>query len=365
VVQQREHLRHEVLTLALERHTDRKARPVTVYQNFDKLSGAWILALPGPDTGISSKAFTEAMASHLCLPSPSVVLGGWVGKNTVRGGAVIDQFGDAVMNCKYLPGDTWRQRHDTGKLAIVNECVNAGLVHDCEVYGLFADLIPAQAENHRGEDLQWGRARQGLVPDFRLRLPTPEGLADHLAELKFVSAGVSWFPRGVRGKGTDRRAAGLAQLYKKALQRLDSRYHHTAADQTGPLVRRLQSYGKLEGLVVGPWGEGSKDLHSLVKTIADVKVAAKARALGREISDKELGIVVAQVRKYLSVTFIRAQSLCLLNRLGFLGEGAKAAAGRRDLAKRLEEGRRRERQASYLAHVRGQGLSRTGQIFVM
>ena len=69
-----------------------------------------------------------------------------------------------------------------------------------------------------------------MVPDFRLRLPTPEGLADHLAELKFVSAGVTWFPRGVRGKGTDRRAAGLAQLYKTALQRLDSRYHHTAAD---------------------------------------------------------------------------------------------------------------------------------------
>ena len=48
-----------------------------------------------------------------------------------------------------------------------------------------------------------------------------------------------------------------------------------------------------------------------------------------------------------------------------LGEGEKAAAGRRDLAKRLEEGRRRERQASYLAHVRGQGLSCSGQIFVM
>ena len=50
-----------------------------------------------------------------------------------------------------------------------------------------------------------------------------------LAELKFVSAGVTWFPRGVRGKGTDRRAAGLPQLYKTALQRLDTRYHNTAA----------------------------------------------------------------------------------------------------------------------------------------
>ena len=117
----------------------------------------------------------------------------------------------------------------------------------------------------------------------------------------------------------------------------------------------------------GPLGGGqhSKDLHSLVKTIANVKVAAKARALGREISDKELRIVFAQVRNYLSVTFIRTQSLCLLNRLGFHGDGAKAATGRRDLAKRLEEGKRRERQARYLAHVRVQGLSHTGQIFVM
>jgi hypothetical protein len=90
------------------------------------------------------------------------------------------------------------------------------------------------------------------------------------------------------------------------------------------------------GLGGGPLGggqQGAKDLHSLVKTISDVKVAAKARALGREISYKELGIVVAQVLKYLSVTFIRTQSLFLLNRLCFFRVGARAAAGRRDLAK--------------------------------
>ena len=47
------------------------------------------------------------------------------GKCTVRGGAVIDKFGDAIMCCKYLPGDTWRARQDTGKLAIVSECIDA------------------------------------------------------------------------------------------------------------------------------------------------------------------------------------------------------------------------------------------------
>ena len=55
------------------------------------------LALPGPETGLSSKVFYEAMTAHLCLSSPAVVSGGWVGKNTVRGGALIDQFGDAFF----------------------------------------------------------------------------------------------------------------------------------------------------------------------------------------------------------------------------------------------------------------------------
>ena len=53
--------------------------------------------------------------------------------------------------------------------------------------------------------------------------------------------------------------------------------------------------------------------------------ATKARSMGREASDKELGIIVSQVRKYLSTSLLRAQSLCLLNRLGFLGEGARKA----------------------------------------
>ena len=165
-------------------------------------------------------------------------------------------------------------------------------------------------------------------------------------------------------KGSDRRAAGLPQLYKKKLVPFDRKFHNTPDGQTGPLVRRLESYGKLKSLVVGPWGDGSKDLHKLVKTLGEVKVAKQARDTGREASDKELGVIISQIRKYLSTSFVRAQSLCLINRLAHLGEGAKAAAGRRSLARKLEVGRRREREASFQAHIRGMGLSRVGQVFV-
>jgi hypothetical protein len=50
--------------------------------------------------------------------------------------------------------------------------------------------------------------------------------------------------------------------------------------------------------------------------------------------------------------------------MSYLGEGAQAAAGRRIVARQLEEGRRTDRQATFMAHIRGRGLSRVGQIFV-
>ena len=108
VVEQREGLRHEILTEALSKHQCRGARPVTAFPNYDKLSGAWLLALPGPHNGLTSKVFSEAMAAHLCLPSPAVVASGWVGQTIGRRGVKIDPYGDSIMCCNELPGDSWR-----------------------------------------------------------------------------------------------------------------------------------------------------------------------------------------------------------------------------------------------------------------
>ena len=40
-------------------------------------------------------------------------------------------------------------------------------------------------------------------------------------------------------------------------------------------VTLLQSFGMFEGLVVGPWENGSKDLHNLVRTLAECRVASR------------------------------------------------------------------------------------------
>ena len=66
---------------------------------------------------------------------------------------------------------------------------------DCEVYGLFRDLIPVEALGEE-EDLQRGRGRQGLLPDFRLEIPSPAGEPEYrLAELKMIGAVPKWYPR--------------------------------------------------------------------------------------------------------------------------------------------------------------------------
>ena len=51
--------------------------------------------------------------------------------------------------------------------------------------------------------------------------------------------------------------------------------------------------------------------------------------------DWETGQVVAEMRRFLSCAIVRAQGLCLLNRICNLGE-----RGRREAAKRVEEARR-------------------------
>ena len=179
--------------------------------------------------------------------------------------------------------------------------------------------------------------------------------------MELVSAGTLG---GVIGKGADKRAGGLQKIYENKLKALDRRYHGTREKEKGPLERRLDSFGKLEGLVVGAWGEGSKDLHALVKTMAEARVLASSQARGFVAGEGELSIATANIRRVLSCVFVRAQALCLLARLSQVGAGARGAADRRAAAIKADFTRRQEARANWFANVRGRGLSRVGIIYI-
>ena len=351
---QREELREAVLAEALRRHGDQAARPVLAYPQLDKLSTAWKLGLPGPTNGLTTRVFREVMAQHLCLPSYacSAIVGQAVGAK------VVGQFGDEVMTAT-LPQDTWRTRHDSLKVVMVNIANEARVPIDCEVFGLFRDLIPAEIMEEGGE-LGYSRQRLGLCPDFKLRLQTADGPSDCLGELKFISAGVSRYPVGRTEKQVDRRARELPGTYRRPLERLDRLHHGTQPGEVGRLVARLQGYGQLQCYVAGHWGEGSRDLHTFIQDCAEARVAYLTRSTGRQESERMLGMIVGQYRRLVSTTAVRAQAMCMLARVGLISPAAKEAAGRRAVAMRLEEEMRRERRAQWMASLAGPGWARGG-----
>ena len=353
-----EDCRASVLKKALEHHPDQSARPVWVNPQLDKLSQGWILSLPGPE-GFSHAEFSETVAKQLCLPSPCCQPR--IGTPLGQHGMNVDSFGDNLMSVTNIPGDSFRHRHDKVKTVLNRFCLTSSIKAECEVFGVFRDLIPVQALGEGG--LERGRGRQGLLPDFQMELPTSQGQAtNQLAELKVIGAAGSCYPRSGpsarRTRGVERRASRLTGEYRRPLENLDRRHHGVSDGQTGPLVRRLESFGPLIGLVVGAFQEGSKDLHSLLGTMADSQLRARGLARGRQGTDQERSIILAGLRRVLSMTAAKAHSSCLMDRVARVGECHRQAAKRRAWMKREEERMQEERAHFWHANVRTRGLTR-------
>ena len=87
----------------------------------------------------------------------------------------------------------------------------------------------------------------------------------------------------------DRRAHLLAGEYRKKARDVDRMYVGTPEGEVGPVQRKLEQFGELQGLVVGAFSEGSEDLHSLVQALAESRVGAVGLARGRPETEAELG----------------------------------------------------------------------------
>ena len=86
---------------------------------------------------------------------------------------------------------------------------------------------------------------------------------------------------------------------------------------------------------MGAFQEGSEDLHALLGTLADSQLRAKGLARGRkEGTDQERSIILAGLRRALSMAAAKANSACLLNQGG---GGAQADSQEKAWVKREEE----------------------------
>ena len=369
LVQEKEILLGRVMLRALENHRDQTDRAVFSWPQRDKMSAAFLLQLPGHDTSLTSAEFTECAASLLCLPSPACcdpkVLGTRVGKRKV------DRFGDNVMAEK-LKGDNWRTRHDAVKEKLYSLLKWGGVESEMEVFNEFSGLIPQQGLSR----MERGRKRQGLVPDFRLRIAGVEGPSKEpvllLAELKIITCCTTRYGRDPRPeeKAVDVRSALLPGEYRGKARKMDTKFGGVPVGEEGPVARKLASYPRLQGWVFGAWNEASQDIHNLVPALAKARLRheqgleGKGGKRGRMAEAGALAILTGQVRRGLSLVVARENARALLSRVQGLGRGATEAAGRRRWAASEGWRLRKEQQAHWLGQQLGRSILRRGERYL-
>ena len=149
--------------------------------------------------------------------------------------------------------------------------------------------------------------------------------------------------------------------YKRTAAKMDRSLGH--ADGQGPVTRRLTEYGGVMPLCFGGHSEGSEEVHNLIDILATARLKKVGLQRGRPGSDQELAIITSQLRRRISAATVRASFTLLLERMSQVGEGARRAEGRRGLERMEEERMRRDREAQWLARVRGVGLVHRGRFF--
>ena len=108
--------------------------PLWVFPQLDKLSAPWILSLPGPETGLTTPIFREAMVSRLCAPSP--ICASRMGQTVMGPGSpLINPLRDSVNCSQKIMGDSQRTKHNSCKNAIMDVALWSKIPCVAEIFG--------------------------------------------------------------------------------------------------------------------------------------------------------------------------------------------------------------------------------------
>ena len=287
----------------------------------DKLSSAFVGSIPTPEDLIGISDLTSAWQTYFGLPQSLVAP--YIGRRVFRSKALMDPYGTVLANAMMV-GDGWRQRHDSIKWLVHSLLVAAQVRFSTEVFGLFAASLDQTATN----GLE-AKAKQGMVPDFKIAFV---GKPDTLMELKIIGHVDAHFTKTTskeRCGGVEHRASSVHKEYVNKAIAADRKYnrHVSINGSKGKMQTTLESFPKVRGLVVGPRGEGSADLHYLLREIAGEWAGKSWQAMGAPSVVVAKGVVMARVYRLVGISAVRAQAALLRERLGiYLSAGGDNAA---------------------------------------
>ena len=170
-----------------------------------------------------------------------------------------------------------------------------------------------------------------MVPDYLITISN----VDELDEMKITGHGETYFNERTverRCGGVEARAMKVPVEYRLKSRKGDRTYNnfdHSNGGK-GPMELRLESFGRVRALVIGPRGEGSKDLHRLIDEAAAIGAERGWRMMGaRSVRDAREAFI-SRIKRSVGITAVRAAARLKRERLQFFlaGGGAKAT-GRR------------------------------------
>ena len=319
--------------------------------DLDSLSTQFVASLPLYGDFCTNTEYYEMWQGGY-MGVPSSIIAPHVGM-TIPGGQRLDAYGNN-LTCVTMAGDGWRKQHTEFEDEIEACCTRYGMRCETEIYGLFAAYI-AQGSVYD----QWSqRKRQGLVPDFMLWCADNRTV---LMELKTIHQSKTNYPnRAIRTRcgALERRASKIHGEYHTKARKIDIRANGLDPEDggMGPCQTHLNEYGKIWGLVIGPSGSGSEDVHKLITAIAENGAERKWQVMGARSQKEARGVIKGEIRRRLGITAARAAARLKISRIGIARGDGEAASKRRKTGR---DARRNVAEEWYYrygpkAHVGGQ-----------
>mgnify|MGYP000476727423 CR=1 FL=1 len=310
------------------------------FKNVDKLSTQFVNSIPMHGDCINNTDLSQITSDYMGVDNPTMLSHLNL---RLKAGVALDGIGDNLTKIT-MSGDHWRKKYDDGKWVIADIMQESQVIHSCEVFGLFA----GSCRQNSGIEEESKRTLQGMVPDYSVKLDPQH--SPILGEYKCINTCASYHNSSTLKKrcgGVEKRASMINGEYIRKAKAADKKYNRfdNRNGAKGPMELRLQELGFVWGIISGPRGEVSKDLHKLVETLAKLAGERRWRELGaRGVQDAQ-GHYSLYFRRTLGITLVRAQATLKRERLGLVLGGWNEASERRRQSEANYHSMREEYQA--------------------
>ena len=328
-------LRH--LSLVTRRRGSAPARAAAAFLSCNRMSTQFVGMSSTERTILGNVLFQEVWASYMGTESP--ICRPWVGLRITVGRnkkrvIVIDKWGDCLVSLNLSEGHRTR-RHDQFKWTLAAQCQWANYDVGVEAMNKFLPLIKQRKKFNK----QKRRQRQGLVPDI---IDVKRQCFMDIKTISFCKSryGSARFRHGKRCDAVEFKADQVNTACIATAKKVDKKFNGVDYDKDGPgpVLQCLQSYGKVEGFVVGAHGECNQALQDFIQRIANQGALSRFREMGFKSPLDARSTVLSQIYLSLGIEAVRGVARIRVANLALALAGSKsrkAAAARRSAAKAL------------------------------